>query len=189
MAHRGTGRDRAGIPAARGTQRPIHFGGQGQPVATSRLWRRVVGEAASAANVDVRHVYVDRFAYELGCTDVGDAVVVTEGLFGDILSDLASGRAGSIAMCASASIHPGHPVSGRCVGLFEPVHGSAPMRAGHSPLCSTGFPRPQSILRQSAERWPRSSSREWSLTTWTDRGARWSAPTSSPMAWSSRSWR
>ncbi len=107
-------------------------------LATSRLWRRVVGEAASAANVDVRHVYVDRFAYELGCTDVGDAVVVTEGLFGDILSDLASGRAGSIAMCASASIHPGHPVSGRCVGLFEPVHGSAPMRAGQNKVNPTG---------------------------------------------------
>jgi isocitrate/isopropylmalate dehydrogenase len=99
-------------------------------LATSRLWRRCVGEVADRAGVPVRNVYVDRFAYELGCTDIGEAVVVTEGLFGDILSDLASGRAGSIAMCSSASIHPGEPMAGKCVGLFEPVHGSAPMRAG-----------------------------------------------------------
>lgn len=99
-------------------------------LATSRLWRRIVSEAADRASLAVRHVYVDRFAFELGCTDVGNAVVLTEGLFGDILSDLASGRAGSIAMCSSASIHPGAPVAGRCIGLFEPVHGSAPRRAG-----------------------------------------------------------
>lgn len=98
-------------------------------LATSRLWRRLLTAAAQEAGVDVRHVYVDRMAYELGCTEVGEAVVVTEGLFGDILSDLASGRAGSIAMCSSASIHPGAPAAGRCIGLFEPVHGSAPMRA------------------------------------------------------------
>ena len=103
-------------------------------LATSRLWRRVVGEAAAAAGVEVRHAYVDRMAYELGCSAPPEAVVITEGLFGDILSDLASGRAGSIALCGSASVRPATEAGDprRCVGLFEPVHGSAPRRAGQN---------------------------------------------------------
>lgn len=98
--------------------------------ATSRLWRRTVTEVASARNVAVDHVLVDRFAFELGHGEIPEAVVLTEGIFGDILSDLACGRVGSIALCGSASVNPGSPVNGRCVGLFEPVHGSAPRRAG-----------------------------------------------------------
>lgn len=99
-------------------------------LATSRLWRRVATEAASSAGIDVRHVYVDRMAFELAAGEMPNATILTEGLFGDILSDLASARAGSIALCSSASIRPGEPAAGRCVGLFEPVHGSAPRRAG-----------------------------------------------------------
>jgi isocitrate/isopropylmalate dehydrogenase len=102
-------------------------------LATSRLWRRVVTEAAAEHEVPVRHVYVDRMAYELGCSEPPEAVVLSEGLFGDILSDLASGRAGSIALCGSASVRPATAGDGqRCVGLFEPVHGSAPLRAGQN---------------------------------------------------------
>jgi isocitrate/isopropylmalate dehydrogenase len=98
--------------------------------ATSRLWRRVVTRVAHERGVVVRHVYVDRCALELAHGDeVGD-VLVTEGIFGDILSDVAAGRAGSIALCGSASVHPGPPRHGRCTGLFEPVHGSAPRHAG-----------------------------------------------------------
>jgi isocitrate/isopropylmalate dehydrogenase len=103
-------------------------------LATSRLWRKVVTQAAAEHEVPVRHVYVDRMAYELGCSEPPEAVVLSEGLFGDILSDLASGRAGSIALCGSASVRPAG-VDGddaRCVGLFEPVHGSAPLRAGQN---------------------------------------------------------
>lgn len=99
-------------------------------LSTSRLWRRVVTERCDDANLDVRHVYVDRMAFELAAGELPNATIVTEGLFGDILSDLASARAGSIALCSSASIRPAPPRSGRCVGLFEPVHGSAPIRAG-----------------------------------------------------------
>lgn len=103
-------------------------------LATSRLWRRVVAESAAEHNVQVRHVYVDRMAYELGCSEPPEAVVLSEGLFGDILSDLASGRAGSIALCGSASVRPATADTdhARCVGLFEPVHGSAPLRAGQN---------------------------------------------------------
>lgn len=102
-------------------------------LATSRLWRRVVSEVAAEEGVEVRHVYVDRMAFELGCSALPEAVVLTEGLFGDILSDLASARAGSIALCGSASVRPwGSGDLRRCVGLFEPLHGSAPLRAGQN---------------------------------------------------------
>jgi isocitrate/isopropylmalate dehydrogenase len=107
-------------------------------LATSRLWRKVVKRVASRKGVDCRHVYIDRCAYELARYDLPDAVIVTEGLFGDILSDLAAGRAGSIAFCSSASIHPGEPAKGRCVGLFEPIHGSAPRMVGTNTANPTG---------------------------------------------------
>jgi isocitrate/isopropylmalate dehydrogenase len=106
--------------------------------ATSRLWRRTVTRIARQRGIAVRHAYVDRCAFELAHgDDVGD-VILTEGIFGDILSDVAAGRAGSIALCSSASIHPGTPVRGRCRGLFEPVHGSAPKHAGAGRANPTG---------------------------------------------------
>jgi isocitrate/isopropylmalate dehydrogenase len=79
---------------------------------------------------------VDRFAFELAQDRVTSGLVITEGLFGDILSDLAAARAGSIALCSSASINP-RP-TGRLVGLFEPVHGSAPRLAGKGLANPTG---------------------------------------------------
>ena len=87
----------------------------------------------------LRHTYVDRMAFELAREDVtADTVVLTEGIFGDMLSDLAAGRAGSIALCGSASVNPGPPVKGRCVGLFEPVHGSAPRHYGQGRVNPAG---------------------------------------------------
>ena len=97
--------------------------------ATSRLWRRTATAVAAERGIPVEHRYVDRAAFEIGSGAEVPAVLVTEGLFGDVLSDLAAGRAGSPALCGSASVHPGEPVQGRCVGLFEPAHGSAPRRA------------------------------------------------------------
>lgn len=98
--------------------------------ATSRLWRKVVTGISAAHGIEVAHRHVDRAAFELASRPLPDAVLVTEGIFGDILSDLAAGRAGSIALGASASVHPGKPARGRCVGLFEPLHGSAPLHTG-----------------------------------------------------------
>lgn len=95
--------------------------------ATSRLWRRVVGEVATLAGVEVQHLYVDRAAFELASERPLPAVIVTEGLFGDILSDLISGRIGTPALCGSASLPSDTKVG--CQGLFEPAHGSAPRRA------------------------------------------------------------
>jgi LDH2 family malate/lactate/ureidoglycolate dehydrogenase/isocitrate/isopropylmalate dehydrogenase len=98
--------------------------------ATGRLWRQTAGQVAQQRGLPIEHRYVDRAAFELGSGAEVPAVIVTEGLLGDILSDLAAGRAGSPALCGSASIHPGEPARGRCQGLFEPAHGSAPRRAG-----------------------------------------------------------
>lgn len=97
--------------------------------ATGRLWRRTATEVAAQRGIPVEHRYVDRAAFEIGSGAEVPSVLVTEGLLGDVLSDLAAGRAGSPALCGSASVHPGEPVQGRCVGLFEPAHGSAPRRA------------------------------------------------------------
>ena len=108
-------------------------------MATSRLWRSTTQRVADARGVPLRHTYVDRMAFELAHDDVtADTVVLTEGIFGDILSDLAAGRAGSIALCGSASVNPGPPAQGRCVGLFEPVHGSAPRHTGKGRVNPSG---------------------------------------------------
>ncbi len=108
-------------------------------MATSRLWRSITGQVAESRGVPLRHTYVDRMAFELAHDDVtADTVVLTEGIFGDMLSDLAAGRAGSIALCGSASVNPGRPVRGNCVGLFEPVHGSAPRHTGTGKVNPSG---------------------------------------------------
>ena len=98
--------------------------------ATGRLWRTIAAEVATRRGVPIQHRLIDRCAFELAQRALPNAIIMTEGIFGDILSDLAAGRAGSIALCSSASVHPGAPARGRCVGLFEPVHGSAPHLVG-----------------------------------------------------------
>lgn len=95
--------------------------------ATSRLWRQVVTEVVQRNGLEVEHVYIDRAAFELASPRPLPGILLTEGLFGDILSDLISGRAGSPALCGSASLNIQR--TGRCHGLFEPAHGSAPQRA------------------------------------------------------------
>jgi 3-isopropylmalate dehydrogenase len=91
---------------------------------TSRLWRKVVDDMAPAyPDVAVQHAYVDSFAMALITRPRDFDVVLTENLFGDILSDEAAVLAGSLGLLPSASL-------GGSVGLFEPIHGSAPDIAG-----------------------------------------------------------
>jgi 3-isopropylmalate dehydrogenase len=93
---------------------------------TSQLWRRTVTDVSrDYPDVRVEHMYVDACAMRLAMEPTHFDVIVTENLFGDILSDQAAALAGSIGMLASASI-------GGRVGLYEPVHGSAPTIAGHN---------------------------------------------------------
>ena len=90
----------------------------------SRLWREVVTRRAKDfPDVQLSHMYVDSAAMSLVQRPRDFDVVLTENMFGDILSDQAGGVVGSLGLLASASI-------GGPVGLYEPVHGSAPDIAG-----------------------------------------------------------
>jgi 3-isopropylmalate dehydrogenase len=91
---------------------------------TSRLWRSVVTEVGREyPDVRLSHMYVDACAMRLATEPTHFDVILTENLFGDILSDQAAALAGSIGMLPSASI-------GGAVDMYEPVHGSAPDIAG-----------------------------------------------------------
>jgi 3-isopropylmalate dehydrogenase len=93
---------------------------------TSRLWREVVGEVAEEyPDLALEHLLVDNAAMQLVSRPSDFDVIVTENLFGDILSDESAMLTGSLGMLPSASLgEAGEP------GLFEPVHGSAPDIAG-----------------------------------------------------------
>jgi 3-isopropylmalate dehydrogenase len=105
---------------------------------TSRLWRETVRRlhAEEFPNIELEHVLVDNAAMQLIANPRHFDVIVTENMFGDILSDEAAMLTGSIGMLPSASLgEPGAP------GLFEPVHGSAPDIAGRgiaNPLAMFG---------------------------------------------------
>lgn len=98
----------------------------------SQLWRRVVVEVAGQyPDVALDHLLVDNCAMQLVLNPKRFDVVLTENLFGDILSDEGAVLAGSIGMLPSASIGAKRP-SGAWVGLYEPVHGSAPDITGQN---------------------------------------------------------
>ena len=106
---------------------------------TSRLWRRIVDQVAGEyPGVRVEHVLVDNAAMQLATDPEQFDVIVTENMFGDILSDLAAAVTGGLGLAPSASLSDGGP------GLFEPVHGSAPDIAGH------GTANPTAMLRSTA---------------------------------------
>jgi 3-isopropylmalate dehydrogenase len=99
-------------------------------LATSRLWRKVVEEAKpDFPDVEVGHQLVDSCAMLLVRRPAAFDVLVTENLFGDILSDEAAVLAGSLGMLPSASLGVRRTAHGR-FGLYEPIHGSAPDIAG-----------------------------------------------------------
>lgn len=99
---------------------------------TSQLWRRVVSEVgAEYRDVTLDHMLVDNCAMQLVLNPKRFDVVLTENMFGDILSDEAAVLAGSIGMLPSASLGGRRP-SGAFTGLYEPVHGSAPDIAGQN---------------------------------------------------------
>src|SRR5665647_514599 len=98
----------------------------------SQLWRRVVTEMGKDyPDVELDHMLVDNCAMQLILNPKRFDIVLTENMFGDILSDEGAVLAGSIGMLPSASIGDRRP-SGAWVGLYEPVHGSAPDIAGQN---------------------------------------------------------
>jgi 3-isopropylmalate dehydrogenase len=121
---------RVAFELARRRRRSVTSVDKSNVLENSQLWRRVVGEvAADYPDVSLDHLLVDNCAMQIVLNPRQFDVVLTENMFGDILSDEAAVIAGSIGMLPSASLGDPRP-SGRRVGLYEPVHGSAPGLAG-----------------------------------------------------------
>jgi len=121
---------RMAFKLAQGRRKKVSSVDKANVLENSQMWRRIANEIAKDfPDVELEHVLVDNCAMQLILRPTDFDVVVTENLFGDILSDEASVLAGSIGMLPSASI--GDPLpSGAWRGLYEPVHGSAPDIAG-----------------------------------------------------------
>jgi 3-isopropylmalate dehydrogenase len=117
---------RLAFELARQRRRKVTSVDKANVLETSVLWRREVTELAGEfGDVELEHLYVDNCAMQLVRAPRQFDVIVTGNLFGDILSDEAAMLTGSIGMLPSASI-------GGTVGVFEPVHGSAPDIAGQN---------------------------------------------------------
>jgi 3-isopropylmalate dehydrogenase len=121
---------RLAFELARGRRGRLTSVDKANVLATSRLWRKVVDELRPEfPDVEVNHQLVDSCAMLLVRRPAQFDVLVTENLFGDILSDEAAVLAGSLGMLPSASLGDCRTAHGR-FGLYEPIHGSAPDIAG-----------------------------------------------------------
>jgi 3-isopropylmalate dehydrogenase len=116
---------RVGFDAARGRRGRVTSVDKANVLETSRLWRETVTRvAANYDEVELDHLLVDNAAMQLVSDPARFDVILTENMFGDILSDESAMLTGSLGMLPSASLGDGGP------GMFEPVHGSAPDIAG-----------------------------------------------------------
>ena len=137
-------------------------------LATSRLWRSTTQRVADARGVPLRHTYVDRMAFELAHDDVvGDTVVLTEGIFGDILSGPGCGagrvdRAVRIGQRESGTARSG-PMCGPCSSRCTAPRPATSATAGSTrraptwrwPRCSNGSGKPRIWVHRSPRRWPK----------------------------------
>ncbi|HXH86350.1 MAG TPA: isocitrate/isopropylmalate family dehydrogenase, partial [Nitrospira sp.] len=112
--------------AARKRRKKVTSVDKANVLESSELWRRVVIEAQKDyPDIELNHIYVDNAAMQLVRNPRQFDVMLCNNIFGDILSDEAAMLTGSIGMLPSASV-------GAQVGLFEPIHGSAPDIAGRN---------------------------------------------------------
>jgi 3-isopropylmalate dehydrogenase len=115
---------RLGFKLAQGRRRKVLSVDKANVLETSQLWRATVIEVAKEfPDVALEHIYVDYAAMRLVSDPATIDVLLTENMFGDILSDEAAVLAGSLGLLPSASLGDG-------TGLYEPIHGSAPPLAG-----------------------------------------------------------
>jgi 3-isopropylmalate dehydrogenase len=117
---------RVAFDAAAGRSKRLTSVDKANVLETSRLWRETVEKVAGDyPDIELDHMYVDNASMQLVSRPADFDVIVTENLFGDILSDESSMLTGSLGMLPSASLGEGEGP-----GVFEPVHGSAPDIAG-----------------------------------------------------------
>jgi len=105
------------------------------------LWQRVFKlVAAECPDISAQHLFADTLAMEMVLRPADFDVIVTCNMFGDLLTDLAAALEGGLGMVASGNIHPGS------IGLFEPVHGSAPPLAGKNVANPVGAVRTSALM-------------------------------------------
>ena len=124
---------RVGFELARSRRKNLVSVDKANVLETSRLWRQIAIElSAEHPDIELQHMLVDACAMRLIQRPADFDVIVTENTFGDILTDEASMLAGSMGMLPSASL-AGVPKAGeKTFGMYEPIHGSAPRRAGQN---------------------------------------------------------
>jgi 3-isopropylmalate dehydrogenase len=120
---------RVGFELARSRRKKLASVDKANILQSSRLWRQIAIEmSAGYPDIELQHMLVDACAMRLIQRPSELDVIVTENTFGDILTDEASMLAGSMGMLPSASL--AEIPSGKTFGMYEPIHGSAPSRAG-----------------------------------------------------------
>ena len=129
------------------------------------LWRETVEEVAEQwPGVELLYEHADAAAYHLVTDPERFDVILTDNLFGDLLSDVAAGVSGGLGRAASANLHPNDATRPtRCLGLFEPVHGSAPDIAGTGTADPTAARKAVAMLLQALDEVPAKQKREMIL--------------------------
>jgi 3-isopropylmalate dehydrogenase len=158
---------RVAFQAARSRRGRVTSVDKANVLESSQLWRSVVTRAArDFPGIAVEHMYVDAFAMQLVTRPTRFDVVLTENLFGDILSDEAAVLTGSLGMLPSASV-------GGEVDLYEPVHGSAPDIAGRGEANPLGaIASVAMLLRHTAKQEQAARDVEEAIRTVLDEGSR-----------------
>lgn len=158
---------RVAFASARGRRKKVTSVDKANVLETSQVWRETVTRiAADYPDVQLEHLFVDACAMHLVTAPTQFDVILTENLFGDILSDEAAVLTGSLGMLASATI-------GSDIGLYEPVHGSAPQIAGRNIANPLGtIASAAMLLRYSAKNEPAAAAIEDAIETVLDEGYR-----------------